>query len=177
MMQELQSKSDKHDLQGVKGPDKQKYKGAINDQMEASSGTSYGIDPANIHQNLPLSNFYMDSDVHSQQPRSNLPFASNLDGLTPDPLLSRGYDSQKDLQNLLSNYGGAPRDIETELSTADISSQSFGVPNMSFKPGCSSDIAIPDTGVMNNGLWSNQNQRMRTYTKVCYYSLKNLWTY
>ncbi|KAK2395919.1 auxin response factor [Trifolium repens] len=166
MMQELQSKSDKHDLQGVKGPDKQKYKGAINDQMEASSGTSYGIDPANIHQNLPLSNFYMDSDVHSQQPRSNLPFASNLDGLTPDPLLSRGYDSQKDLQNLLSNYGGAPRDIETELSTADISSQSFGVPNMSFKPGCSSDIAIPDTGVMNNGLWSNQNQRMRTYTKV-----------
>ncbi|GAU46695.1 hypothetical protein TSUD_140030 [Trifolium subterraneum] len=169
MMQELQSKSDmqnKHELLGVKGPDKQKYKGVINDQMEASSGTSYGIDPGNIHQNFPLSNFYMDSDVHSQQPRNNLPFASNLDGLTPDPLLSRGYDSQKDLQNLLSNYGGAPRDIETELSTADISSQSFGVPNMSFKPGCSSDIAIPDTGVMNNGLWSNQTPRMRTYTKV-----------
>ncbi|XP_024633269.1 auxin response factor 19 isoform X2 [Medicago truncatula] len=169
LMQELQSKSDmqsKHELHGVKGPDKQKHKGAINDHMEASSGTSYGIDPGNIHQNFPLSNFYMDGDVHSQQPRSNIPFASNLDGLTPDPLLSRGYDSQKDLQNLLSNYGGAPRDIETELSTADISSQSFGVPNMSFKPGCSNEIPIADTGVLNNGLWSNQNQRMRTYTKV-----------
>ncbi|XP_058761320.1 auxin response factor 19-like isoform X1 [Vicia villosa] len=170
MMHELQSKLDmqnKHDLHGVKGPDKQKHKGAINDQMESSSGTSYNIDPVNIHQNFPLSNFYMDGgDVHSQQPRSNLPFAPNLDGLTPDPLLSRGYDSQKDLQNLLSNYGGAPRDIETELSTADISSQSFGVPNMSFKPGCSNDIAITDTAVLNNGLWSNQTQRMRTYTKV-----------
>ncbi|KAL5098366.1 hypothetical protein RYX36_002693 [Vicia faba] len=170
MMQELQSKPDmqnKHELHGVKGPEKQKHKGAINDQMEASSGTSYNIDPVNIHQNFPLSNFYMDGgDVHSQQPRSNLPFAPNLDELTPDPLLSRGYDSPKDLQNLLSNYGGAPRDIETELSTADISSQSFGVPNMSFKPGCSNDIPITDTGVLNNGLWSNQTQRMRTYTKV-----------
>ncbi|KAI5445679.1 auxin response factor 19 isoform X1 [Lathyrus oleraceus] len=169
IMHELQSKPDmqnKHELHSEKGPDKQKHKGAINDQMEASSGTSYNIDPVNIHQNFPLSNFYMDGDVHSQQPRSNLPFAPNLDGLTPDPLLSRGYDSQKDLQNLLSNYGGAPRDIETELSTADISSQSFGVPNMSFKPGCSNDIAIADTGVLNSGLWSNQTQRMRTYTKV-----------
>lgn len=177
-MQELHSKSDmqiKHELHGIKGPhDKQKYKGAITDQMEASSGTSYCIDPGNIHhQNFPLSNFCMDGDVHSQQPRNNLPtFASNLDALTPDTLLSRGYDSQKDLQNFLSNYGGGapPRDIETELSTAAITSQSFGVPNMPFKPGCSSDIAITDTGVLNNALWTNQTQRMRTYTKVCYCS-------
>ena len=170
LIQELHSKSEmqiKHELPSVKGPDQLKYKGTISDQLEASSsGTSYCIDPGNIHQNFPIPNFCIDGDVQSH-PRQNLPFASNLDGLAPDTMLSRGYDSQKDLQNLLSNYGGAPRDIETELSTAAISSPSFGVPNMPFKPGCSSDIAMNDTGVLNNGLWANQTQRMRTYTKVC----------
>ncbi|WVZ21439.1 hypothetical protein V8G54_008761 [Vigna mungo] len=169
LIQELHRKSEmqiKHELPCVRGPDQLKCKGTIADQMEASSGTSYTIDPNNIHQNFPLPSFCMDGDVQSH-PRNNLPFASNLDGLTPDTLLSRGYDSQKDLQNLLSNYGGAPRDIETELSTAAIScSQPFGVPDMPFKPGCSSDIAINDPGVLNNGLWANQTQRMRTYTKV-----------
>ncbi|CAL0304818.1 unnamed protein product [Lupinus luteus] len=168
MIPELHSKSDmqiKHELSGMKRPDQLKYKGAITDHLEASSGTSYSIDPVNIHQNFQLPNFCMDGDVQSH-PRSNLPFSSNLDGLTPDTLLSRGYDSQKDLQNLLSNYGSAPRDIETELSTADISPQSFGVRNMPCKPACSNDMAINDTGIMNNGLWANQTQRMRTYTKV-----------
>lgn len=176
LIQDLHSKSDmqiKHELPCGKGPDQLKYKGTITDQLEASSsGTSYCIDPVNIHQNFSLPNFCMDGDVQSH-PRNSLPFASNLDGLTPDTLLSRGYDSQKDLQNLLSNYGSAPRDIETELSTAPISPQSFGVPNMPFKPVCSNDIAINDTGILNNGLWANQTQRMRTYTKVCH-SLANL---
>lgn len=169
LVHELQGKSDiqiKHELPSVKGPDPLKYKGTITDQLEASSsGTSYCLDPCSVQPNFPLPNFCMDGDVQSH-PRNSLPFSSNLDGLTPDTLLSRGYDSQKDLQNLLSNYGGAPRDIETELSTAAISSQSFGVPNMPFKPGCSSDVAINETGVLNNGLWTNQAQRMRTYTKV-----------
>ncbi|KAI4335178.1 hypothetical protein L6164_013848 [Bauhinia variegata] len=169
LVQELQSKSDiqiKHEFPGVKGPGQQKYKGAITDQLEASSsGTSYCLDPGNVTQNFQLPNFCIDGDIQSH-PRNSVPFASNLDGLAPDTLLSRGYDSQKDLQNLLSNYGGAPRDIETELSTAAISSQSFVVPNIPFKPGCSSDVAITDTGVLNNGLWTNQTQRMRTYTKV-----------
>ncbi|CAL0320243.1 unnamed protein product [Lupinus luteus] len=169
LIQELHSKSDiqiKHELSGMKGPDQLKYKGTIGDQLEASSsGASYCIDPANIHQNFQLPNFCMDGDVQSH-PRSNIPFTSNLDGLTPDTFLSRGYDSQKDLQNLLSHYGSAPRDIQTELSTADISPQSFGVPNMPFKPGCSNDMAINDTGILNNGPWANQTQRMRTYTKV-----------
>ncbi|KAF7836829.1 auxin response factor 19-like isoform X1 [Senna tora] len=169
LLQELQNKSDvqiKHELPNVKGPEHLRYKGTITDQLEAlSSGTSYYLDPGNVQQSLPLPNFCMEGDIQSQ-PRNNLPFAPNLDGLPPDTLLSSGYDSQKDLQNLLSNYGGAPRDIETELSTPDISSQSFGVPNMPFKPGCSSDVAINDTGVLNNGLWTNQTQRMRTYTKV-----------
>ncbi|KAE9604654.1 putative transcription factor ARF family [Lupinus albus] len=168
LIQELHNKSDmqiKHELSGMKGPDQLKYKGTIMDHLEASSGTSYCIDPVNIHQNFQLPNFCLDGDVQSH-PRSNLPFPSNLDGLTPDTLLSRGYDSQKDLQNLLSNYGSAPRDIETELSTADISPQSFGVRNMPCKPACSNDMAINDNGIMNNGLWANQTQRMRTYTKV-----------
>ena len=173
LIQELHSKPDTHIKQeflNVKGPDQLKYKGTITDQLEASSGTSYCLDPpGNVQQNLPLSNFCMERDVQSH-PRNSLPFDSNLDGLTPDTMLLRGYDSQKDLQNLLSNYASAPRDIETELSTADISSQSFGVPNMPFKPGCSSDVGINDTGVLNNnnGLRTNQTPRMRTYTKVCH---------
>ncbi|KAM3693772.1 hypothetical protein ACJW31_07G010100 [Castanea mollissima] len=168
LLQELQSKSDiriKHELPSSKGPDQIKYKSTITDQLEASSsGTSYCLD-ASIPQNFPIPTFGLEGDVQSH-PRNNLPFATNIDGLAPDTLLSRGYDSQKDLQNLLSNYGGTPRDIETELSTAAISSQSFGVPNIPFKPGCSSDVAINDAGVLSNGLWANQTQRMRTYTKV-----------
>lgn len=168
LIQELQSKSDiriKHELPSSKGPDQIKYKSTITDQLEASSsGTSYCLD-ASIPQNFPIPTFGLEGDVQSH-PRNNLPFATNIDGLAPDTLLSRGYDSQKDLQNLLSNYGGTPRDIETELSTAAISSQSFGVPNIPFKPGCSSDVAINDAGVLSNGLWANQTQRMRTYTKV-----------
>ncbi|KAK7347897.1 hypothetical protein VNO80_22439 [Phaseolus coccineus] len=172
LIQELHSKPDmqnKHDLLNLKGLDQLKYKGTITDQLEASSsGTSYCLDPGNVQQNLPLSNFCMEGDAQSH-PRNSLPFDTNLDDLTPDTMLLRGYDSSKDLQNLLSNYGGAPRDIETELSTADISSQSFGVPNMPFKPGCSSDVVINETGVLNNnGLRANQPPppRMRTYTKV-----------
>jgi hypothetical protein len=169
LMQDLQSKSDIHvkqEFSNVKGSDQLKYKGATTDQLEASSGTSYCLDPGNVQQSLPLSNFCMESDVQSN-PRNTLPFESNFDGLMSDTMLSRGYDSQKDLQNLLANYCGAPGDIETELSTADISSQSFGLPDMAFKPGCSNDVGIDDTsGVLNNGVRANQTQRMRTYTKV-----------
>lgn len=169
LVQELQSKSDvwvKHEPPSSKGPDHIKYKGTITDQLEASSsGTSYCLDTSTIHQNYALPTFCLDGDVQSN-PRSSLPFSANIDGLAPDTLLSREYDSQKDLQNLLSNYGGTPRDIETELSTAAISSQSFGAPNIPFKAGCSSDIPITDAGVLGNGSWANQAQRMRTYTKV-----------
>ena len=177
IVQDLQSKSDiriKHEMPSSKGLDQLKYKGTITDQLEASSsGTSY-LDASTIQQSFPLPTFCLDGDAQST-PRSSLPFAASIDGLTPDTLLSRGYDSQKDLQNLLSNCGGPPRDIETELSTAAISSQSFGVPNLPFKPGCSSDVALTDAGILSNGLWANnQAQRMRTYTKVCYYSISLL---
>lgn len=168
LVQDLQGKSDiriKPEVPTSKGADQLKYKGTITDQLEASSsGTSY-LDASTIQQSFPLPTFCLDGDAQSN-PRNNLPFAATIDGLTPDTMLSRGYDSQKDLQNLLANCGGAPRDIETELSTAALSSQSFGVPNMPFKPGCSSDVALNDAGVLGNGLWGNQTQRMRTYTKV-----------
>lgn len=169
LVQELQSKSDariKHEPPISKGPEHLKYKGSMTDQVEASSsGTSYCLDPGNIQQNFSLPTYCLDGDAQSH-PRNSLPFATNIDGMTPDTFLSRGYDSQKDLQNLLSNYGGTPRDIETELSTAAISSQSFGVPNIPFKPACSNEVGINEAGVLGNGLWANQTQRMRTFTKV-----------
>ncbi|TYI71835.1 hypothetical protein E1A91_D07G017300v1 [Gossypium mustelinum] len=168
LVQELQSKADiriKHELLASKGPDQSKYKSTVTDQLEASSsGTSYCLDAGTIQHNFSLPTF-LEGDVQSH-PRNNLPFSANIDGLAPDTLLPRGYDSQKDLQNLLSNYGSNPRDIDTELSTAAISPQSFGVPNIPFKTGCSNDVAINDAGVLNGGLWANQTQRMRTYTKV-----------
>ncbi|MBA0838988.1 hypothetical protein Goarm_004763 [Gossypium armourianum] len=168
LVQELQSKPDiriKHELPTSKGPELSKYKSTVTDQLEASSsGTSYCLDAGTIQHNFSLPTF-LEGDLQSHS-RNNLPFTANIDGLAPDTLLSRGYDSQKDLQNMLSNYGGNPRDIDVELSTPAISSQSFGVPNIPFKTGCSNDVAISDTGVLNGGLWANQTQRMRTYTKV-----------
>ncbi|CAN1291089.1 Auxin response factor 19 [Linum perenne] len=169
LLQDVPSRSDarvKHEFSGSKGSDQLKSKGTMADQLEASSsGTSYCLEPGPTLQNFALPSLGLDGDVQSH-PRMNLPFPGNIEGLAPDSLLSRGYDSQKDLQNLLSNYGTNPRDIETELSSAGMSSQSFGVPNMSFKPSCSTDVAINDASVLNNGLWANQTQRMRTYTKV-----------
>ncbi|KAK8351504.1 hypothetical protein V6Z12_A05G037000 [Gossypium hirsutum] len=168
LAQELLSKPDiqiKHEPPTSRGLDQSKYKSSVTDQLEASSsGTSYCLDAGTIQHNAALS--FLEGDVQSHS-RNNLPFTANIDGLAPETLLTREYDSQKDLQNMLSNYGGNPRDIDTELSTAAISCQSFGVPNIPFKTGCSNDVAINETGVLNGGLWTNQTQRMRTYTKVC----------
>ncbi|XP_052885139.1 auxin response factor 7-like isoform X2 [Gossypium arboreum] len=167
LAQELLSKPDiqiKHEPPTSRGLDQSKYKSSVTDQLEASSsGTSYCLDAGTIQHNASLS--FLEGDVQSHS-RNNLPFTANIDGLAPETLLTREYDSQKDLQNMLSNYGGNPRDIDTELSTAAISCQSFGVPNIPFKTGCSNDVAINETGVLNGGLWTNQTQRMRTYTKV-----------
>ncbi|XP_022965393.1 auxin response factor 19-like isoform X1 [Cucurbita maxima] len=167
--QELPSKPDlrnKPKFPNSKGLDQLKYRSTVPDQLEASSsGTSYCLDAGTIQQTFPLPTC-LDNDVQSH-PQTNIPFSNSIDGWAPDTLLSRGYDSQKDLQNLLSNYeGGVPRDIETELSTAAIRSQSFGVPNLPFKPGCSNDVNVNEAGALSSGLWANHSQRMRTYTKV-----------
>ncbi|MBA0744855.1 hypothetical protein Gogos_007459, partial [Gossypium gossypioides] len=166
LAQGLLSKPDiqiKHEPPTSRGLDQSKYKSSVTDQLEASSsGTSYCLEAGTIQHNASVA--FLEGDVQSHS-RNNLPFTANIDGLAPETLLTREYDSQKDLQNMLSNYGGNPRDIDTELSTAAISCQSFGVPNIPFKTGCSNDVAINETGVLNGGLWTNQTQRMRTYTK------------
>lgn len=166
LIQELQNKSDvrtKPEIPRSRVVDQQKFRGALTDPLEASSSaTSYCLDANGLHQNFSLPSFGFDGDVQSH-PRNNLPLSNSMDTLAPDTLLSRGFDSQKDLHNLLSNYNGAPRDIETELSGA---SQSFGVPDLPFKSGCSNDVAINEPGVLSGGMWANQTQRMRTYTKV-----------
>ncbi|GAB2291562.1 Auxin response factor 19 [Dionaea muscipula] len=147
--------------------DQLRFKGPLNDPLEASSSaTSYCLDANGFQQNFSIPNFGLDGDVQSH-PRSSLPLATGIDNLMPDTLLSRGFDTGKDLQNLLSNYNSAaPRDVETELSAAAVS-QSFGLPNMAFKPGCSNDIGINEHGVLSGGMWGSQTTpRMRTYTKV-----------
>ncbi|KAI4377821.1 hypothetical protein MLD38_015395 [Melastoma candidum] len=158
----------KQEMQRSRGPDQLKHK-SVTDQMEVSSSpTSYCLDASIVQQNFMIPNFCLDNDVQLQ-PRQTSPFAANMDSLAPDTLLSRGFDSPKDLQNLLSDYGATQREMETELSSAAISSQAFGVPTMTFKTGCANDIAINDPGAINGGgIWSNSNQtqRMRTYTKV-----------
>lgn len=170
LVHELRTKSDnlpiKHELPISKGTEQPKYKGNGTDNLDAtSSATSYCLDASGLQQNFSLPGFCLDGDVQSHS-RNSMPSAANIDALAPDALLSRGYDSGKDMQNLFSNYGNSPRDIETELSTAGINSQTFGVPDMSFKAGCSNDVAINEPGVLNGGLWPNQTPRMRTYTKV-----------
>ncbi|GAB4853673.1 Auxin response factor 19 [Ancistrocladus abbreviatus] len=167
--QGLQNKSDarpKQEIPASKVGGQSKFKGSVNEPLEVSSSTtSYCLDANGIQPNFSLPNFGLDGDVQSH-PRTNLPLATTMDGLLPDTLFSRGFDSGKDLQNLLSNYNVTPRDVETELSAAAVSPQSFGMPNIPFKSGCSNDITISEAGVLNGGMWASQTQRMRTYTKV-----------
>ncbi|KAJ0266485.1 Auxin response factor 7 [Hirschfeldia incana] len=161
LVQDLYSKSDmrlKHELVS-----QQKPKASLTDhQLEASaSGTSYGLDGGenSRQQNFLSPNFGLDGDS-----RNSLFGGANVEsGFVPDTLLSRGYDSQKDLQNMLSNYGGVTNDIGTEMSTSAVRTQSFGIPNV---PAISNDLAVNDAGVLGGGLWPTQAQRMRTYTKV-----------
>lgn len=160
-----QSKLDakvKPELSNLKVPDQLKDK-AI-DTEPTTSVTSYSMDAVGLPHNFSIPNFCLEGDVVHSQTRSDLSFGVNIDSLPPDALLSRGFDSQ----NMMSNYLSGPRDIDTELSAAEVSPQSFGMPqDMSFKVGCSNDIPAKDAGVLGNGLWGNQNQqRMRTYTKV-----------
>ncbi|CAH8381203.1 unnamed protein product [Eruca vesicaria subsp. sativa] len=141
-----------------------KFKGVVTDQIDVTTaGTTYCPDVVGPgqqqQQTFPLPSFGFDGDLQAQHPRNNLAFAGNLEAVNPDALYS-----QKDFQNLVPNYGNAPRDIETELSSA---SQSFGIPSIPFKSGGSNEIGgINDSGIMNGGIWPNQAQRMRTYTKV-----------
>ncbi|KAI3709722.1 hypothetical protein L2E82_39488 [Cichorium intybus] len=139
MVHDLQSQS-KSDTRVKHELSQPKYKSIATERPEpTTSVTSYCLDDAGgLPQNFSIPNLCLEGDL-------------NIDSLPPDALLSRGFDSQ----NLMS-----------ELS-AEISPQSFGMPDMSFKPSSSNDIPPKDSGVLGNGLWGNQTQqRMRTYTKV-----------
>ncbi|CAD5313160.1 unnamed protein product [Arabidopsis thaliana] len=170
-VQELYTKTESRISQGMmnmkSAGEHFRFKSAVTDQIDVSTaGTTYCPDvvgPVQQQQTFPLPSFGFDGDCQSHHPRNNLAFPGNLEAVTSDPLYS-----QKDFQNLVPNYGNTPRDIETELSSAAISSQSFGIPSIPFKPGCSNEVGgINDSGIMNGGgLWPNQTQRMRTYTKV-----------
>lgn len=160
----------KHELTPSSGGMEQyKFKASVADHLNASSSPSlYGLDAGAIQQNFSIPGLFLDGDVQSRS-RNNVPFAAGVNDLPPDAMLSRDFDSGsgKDFQNLISNYGGTSRDIETELSSAAINPHSFGVPNMSFKPGCSADVALgSDAGALGGGIWGGQTQRKRTYTKV-----------
>ncbi|RRT58318.1 hypothetical protein B296_00026542 [Ensete ventricosum] len=162
MLQELQSKPEvmvKHE-QFSFNESKLPNQLPIPDQLDASSTTSFCLD-SKVHEGSSLPPHCLDGN--GQDHRDNF-----LLGAVPDTLLSRGLGTGKEIQNLISGYW-QQKDVDTELSTADISSQSFGVADMSFKPGCSTD-AVVNEGVPNRGAWANQPQRMRTYTKVCYFT-------
>jgi len=166
LLQEIQSKSDnriKNDIQGSKETVHAPSRHPASDQLDASSATSFCLDES-PREGFSFPPVCLDSNAQVD-PRDNFLIAENVDTLMPDALLSRGMSSGKGLCNLPSGQRDH-RDVENGLSSAAFSSQSFGVPDMSFKPGCSSDVAVADGGMASQGLWNSQTQRMRTFTKV-----------
>ncbi|GAB2218209.1 hypothetical protein Drorol1_Dr00001428 [Drosera rotundifolia] len=143
------------------------YRGVPSDPMEASSSaTTYSTGANGLRQNFSIPNAALDVGIESH-PKSNLPLVSSIANLMPDTLLSRGFDTGPDLQNLLSDYNGAPGDVEAELSAATISPQLFGLANMAFNSACSNDIGIGEHGALSGTIWGSQAPpRLRTYTKV-----------
>ncbi|KAH7679969.1 AUX/IAA protein [Dioscorea alata] len=166
-LQEIQSRSDgqmKHELHCIKETDQLPHQHAVSDQLDASSASSFCMDAAAAQEGFSLPPLCMDSDVPEDN-RNNFLIGATNDGLVMNTLPTRGLSSGKDIENLLSGYGNQ-KDMDAEVSTAAISSQSFGIPDMSFRPGCSSDPAANESRMYNRGMWANQPQRMRTYTKV-----------
>ncbi|KAM0918320.1 hypothetical protein ACQ4PT_008894 [Festuca glaucescens] len=166
LLQEIQSKSDnrnKNDMQGSKESTPVPNRYPVSDQLDASSATSFCLDES-PREGFSFPPVCLDSNAQVD-PRDNFLIAENEDSLMPDALLSRGMASGKGICNLPSGQRDH-REVKNELSSAAFSSQSFGVPDMSFKPGCSGDIAVNDGGIPSQGLWNNQTQRMRTFTKV-----------
>ncbi|PNT76268.1 hypothetical protein BRADI_1g46602v3 [Brachypodium distachyon] len=166
LLQEIQSKSDnrnKNDRQGSKETIPVPNRYPVSDQLDASSATSFCLDES-PREGFSFPPVCLDSNAQVD-PRDNFLIAENVDSLMPDALLSRGMASGKGICDLPSGQRDH-REVENELSSAAFSSQSFGVADMSFKPGCSGDMAVNDGGMPSQGLWNNQTQRMRTFTKV-----------
>ncbi|CAA7401214.1 unnamed protein product [Spirodela intermedia] len=134
------------------------YRHGTTDHLDASSSaTSFCLDGGAAQESFSLPPLCLDSDI------------ANV-GLSPDALLLKGFSSGRDLQGLLmAGYGGSQRDPEPEIS-----SQSFGVPGISFRASSSGEAAAVaaaagpanENGALNRGPWPGQQHRMRTYTKV-----------
>lgn len=169
-LQEIQSKPDARVKHGMKhGKEKIMQipnRNSIADQLDASSTTSFCMDGSQ-HEGFSLPPLPMEGDIQVDN-RDSLLNGANMNGFMSSNLMSRGVASGKDIQNLQPGYGNQ-REVETEVSTADMSAQSFGMGGMSFKSGFSGDATVAEAGMSNRGLWGNQPQpqRMRTYTKVC----------
>jgi auxin response factor len=145
--------------------------------LDASSASSFCLDDGPHQENFSMhagclggSVVHIDTrDDNNMNTINNISNNANsifMDGLMPDALMGRGA-SGKEVENFYSGKK-AYMDVETEISTADISSQSFGLPDISFKPGCSSDVGLTESGIPSQGMWNNNNQtQRRTYTKVC----------
>jgi auxin response factor len=150
---------------------------------DASSASSFCLDDGPHQESFSIPAGCLDGGVVQIDMRDNNNMntinnisnnANNIfmDGLMPDALMARGVTSGKEVENFYSGKKTC-MDVETEISTADISSQSFGLPDISFKPGCSSDVGLTESGIPSQGMWnnnSNNNQtQRRTYTKVCWF--------
>lgn len=160
LLQELQNK---HDIQVIKETDHIPNQISMRDQLDASSTSSFCLDSNSQEGFSSLSPVCLDGDVW-HDPHNNLLTGTTSDILLQDPMLSRGLNSGKDIQNFLQSYCDR-RDIDTD-STAAVSSQSFSMQDMSLNPGCSGDACFDEVGLLNQGMWPNQPQRMRTYTKI-----------
>ena len=149
----------------------------------SSSATSVCLSQTDgsLQQGFPLSSFNQPSmfrDAHtdcdvSADPRNNVLFGVNIDAPLgiPDPLLANNIDSGKYENNMsgnvVANYSTS-KDAQQELSSSMVS-QSFGVADMAFN---SIDSAITGSSFLNKNSWAPapQFQRMRTYTKVVFFS-------
>lgn len=79
--------------------------------------------------------------------------------------VSQNSDIQTDPQRTMAPTFDTGKDIQTQLSAA-ISSQSFGVPDLPFDSGVSSDMGISDSDILQRGSWQQTAAPVRTYTKV-----------
>ncbi|XP_078157678.1 auxin response factor 19 isoform X2 [Carex rostrata] len=145
--------------------------------LDASSASSFCLDDGPHQDSFSMPAGCLDGSgvqIDTRNNNNNMNSVNNInsnansifmDGLMPDALMARGVASGKEVENLYS--GKKPyMDVETEISTADISSQSFGLPDISFKPGCSSDVGLPESGMPSQGMWNNNQTQRRTFTKV-----------
>jgi hypothetical protein len=172
------------------GPDTGRDNNNNNPHMDyldtSSSATSVCLSQADgsLQQNFQSSSFDQhhllrdtapESEFEVTDPTNNLLFGVNIDGqlglpLHADALLANSIENDKFMDQMagtgISNYISS-KDSQQELSSSMIS-HSFGVADMGFN---SIDSAINDPSFLNRNSRgpAPAQQRMRTYTKVCYF--------